>query len=106
VGGGTLFRVEAVGALVAAVFVLVRGTRRAFAVAASVALVGLVAVVLYRYVDVPALGPLPSMYEPVCFFEKTLSAVAEGVAAVLAGLGALRAGPRPATSRRVLTASA
>ena len=48
------------------------------------------AVVLYRYVDVPALGPLPAMYEPVWFTEKSLSAVAEAVAAIAAALGILQ----------------
>ena len=42
-------------------------------------LVAFAAVMLYRYVDIPAIGPLPAMYEPVWFFEKTLSAVAEGL---------------------------
>jgi hypothetical protein len=35
-----------------------------------------------RYVDLPAVGPLPSMYEPLWFFEKSLSAAAEAVAAL------------------------
>lgn len=101
VGQGTLFRVEAVVALLAAVYVLVRGSRPAFAVAALVALSALAAVVLYRYVEVPALGPIPTMYEPVWFFEKTLSAVAQGVAGVLALGGAVLAGRGPRTSREV-----
>jgi hypothetical protein len=52
-------------------------------------------VLLYRYVDVPALGPIPSMYEPLWFPEKTLSAVAEAVAtlAALTGLARVRTSP-------------
>jgi hypothetical protein len=49
-----------------------------------------IAVLLYRYVNVPAIGPIPAMYEPVWFFEKSLSAVAEGLGAVLAAVGFLR----------------
>ena len=84
VGGGTLFRVEAVVALVAAVGVLLRADRRILLFAFAVAATAFVAVLVTRYVEVPALGPLPSMYEPLWFFEKSLSAVAEGVAAVAA----------------------
>ncbi len=85
IGAGNLFRLESVVALAAAVFVLVRGTLIAYAVAFLVALSALAAVLLYRYVDVPAFGPFPAMYEPVWFPEKTLSAVAEAVAVVVAG---------------------
>ena len=88
IGGDNLFRIEAVAAIIAAVYLLARGSRLAYLVAAAVALGGLFAVVLYRYVDVPALGPMPSMYEPIWYFEKTLSAIAEGVAGVLALVGA------------------
>jgi hypothetical protein len=69
-----------------------------------VALSAFIAVVLYRYVDVPALGPFPAMYEPVWFFEKSLSAAAEAVGAILAAVGiaqTARAGnPEPTTRRR------
>jgi hypothetical protein len=88
IGQGNLFRVEAVVALAAAAFVLLRGSRLSFLVAALVGLSALAAVVVTRYVEVPALGPIPSMYEPVWFFQKSLSAVAEGVAGCLALLAA------------------
>lgn len=88
IGGGTLFRAEGVLAVVAGVAVLVRGSRGTHLFAFLVAASALVAVVLTRYVEVPALGPLPSMYEPLWFFEKGLSAIAEGIAA-LAALTAL-----------------
>ena len=87
IGQGNLFRIAAVAAIAAALFVLARGSRTAYAAAFLVAASAFGAVVLYRYVDVPAFGPLPSMYEPVWFFEKSLSAVAEGAGAVFAGLG-------------------
>ena len=48
----------------------------------------LAAVVLYRYVDVGSLGPLPDMYESTWQVPgKLLSAYAESAAVVLAGLG-------------------
>lgn len=83
-GEGNVFRIESVVALLVALYVLLRGSRTAYLLAALVGLSALAAVVLYRYVEVPAFGPIPTMYEPVWFFQKSLSAVAEGVAGVLA----------------------
>lgn len=94
VSQGTLFVLEAAAALVAGVYVLIRGSRAAYAVALVVALSAFAAVVLYRYVDIPAIGPIPAMYDPVWFFSKSLSAVAEGVGALLALAGLVRAGRR------------
>jgi hypothetical protein len=81
-----IFRVESVVALVVAAALLVRPRRSTalavFVVAASAA----VAVVLYRYVDVGTIGPIPNMYDP--YWEPTgkwLSAVAEVVAALASG---------------------
>lgn len=76
-----------------AVWVLWRGSRSALLAAFAVGFSAAVAVVLYRYVNVPALGLLPAMYEAVWFFEKALSAVFEGVAAAVA-LAALVLMPR------------
>lgn len=87
IGGGTMFRVQAGAAVVAATYVLVRRSRPSFAVAFVVAFSAFVAVVLYRYVDVSMLGPIPAMYEPIWFFEKSLSAVAEGIGALAAAIG-------------------
>ena len=81
IGQGNLFRIEALAAALVALWVLVRPSRLSFAAAFLVAASALAAVLLYRYVDIPAFGPIPSMYEPVWFPEKTLSAVAEAVAA-------------------------
>jgi hypothetical protein len=91
---GTLFRVEAAVAALAALLVIVAWKRLsvrmfAFLVAAS----ALGAVLLYRYVNVGALGPLPNMYEPAWFPEKAVSAVAEGVGTVAAAVGVLIARP-------------
>jgi len=91
IGEGTLFRIEAALAIVTALGLLLRPARGTFAAAFVVAAGGLGAVLLYRYVDVPALGPVPSMYEPVWYAEKTVSALAEAITAGLASAGALLA---------------
>lgn len=98
IGGGNLFRIQAVAAILIGIYLLVRPGRLAYAVAALVLLSAFVAVVLYRYVEVPTIGPIPSMYEPIWYGEKTLSAVAEGVGGVLATVGVLLAG-RTTTDR-------
>lgn len=90
IGQGNLFRIEAAAAILAGLYVLVRGSRPAYAAAFIVAGGGVIAVVLYRYVNVPAFGPIPAMYEPVWYFQKSLSAVAEAAGAVLALVGLLR----------------
>lgn len=90
IGQGNLFLLESAAAVLAALYVLIRGSRASFALALLVALSAFVAVMVYRYVDIPAFGPFPAMYEPVWFFEKSLSAVAEGVGALLAAVGLLR----------------
>jgi hypothetical protein len=62
---GTLFRVEAVAAALAALLVLLRLHWIGDLFAGATALAGLVAIVLYRYVDVGGFGPFPDMYEPI-----------------------------------------
>jgi len=79
---GELFRLEAALALVAMLLVLVTRSRSAAAFAFLIAAGGLAALLLYGYVDVGGFGPLPDMYDPVWYAEKTISAVAEAVAAV------------------------
>ncbi|WP_152627791.1 hypothetical protein [Streptacidiphilus neutrinimicus] len=88
VSQGTLFRVEAALAALAALVLLVWHRRpAAWAFAFLVAAGGVAAVLLYRYVDVGTLGPLPNMYEPIWFPEKTASVIAEAVGAGTALLG-------------------
>src|SRR3954454_22165398 len=67
---GALFRVEAVVAIVTGIAVLISDRRWVWAAAGLTGLAGVGAVVLYRYVDVGAIGPIPNMYEPVWFAEK------------------------------------
>ncbi len=89
---GDVFRIESALALLVAVVLLVGPWRRAsYLVAFLVAASAFGGVMLYRYVDVGALGPIPNMYEPVWFGQKTLSAYAEAAAAVAALIGFLRA---------------
>ncbi len=94
----TLFWVQGGVAAVVAVLVLLRPRPVPYAIAFLVAASALGAVLLYRYVDVGALGPLPDMYEPVWYTEKVVTTVAEAVAAVAAALGFVHAMRRTASS--------
>lgn len=87
IGGGTLFRLQAGVAALAAVLVLLSGRPWAYAFAFIAGLSALVPVLLYTYVDVPTIGPIPSMYDPTWYPEKVLSAVAEGAVVLLSVVG-------------------
>ena len=87
ISGGDLFRAESAVAIAVALLVLVRPGRVAYLLAFLVAASALGAVMLYTNVDVGTLGPLPDLYEPVWFTEKTVSAIAEAVAAGAAAMG-------------------
>ena len=96
----TLFLIQAGFAAAAALGLAVRGRRPEAAFGFVVAAAALGAVLLYRYVDVGTLGPLPNMYEPVWYTEKTVSAIAEGVAVVAcAALFLVGAPPRRSRSQ-------
>jgi len=84
VSEGTLFRIEATVAALAAIALLIRPRRYTAAVAFVVAAGGTLAVVVTGFVNVGAVGPMPDMYDPLWYPEKTLSAVAEGIAAITA----------------------
>jgi hypothetical protein len=87
---GQLFRVEAGVAIAVGLLVLIRPRPASWVAALAVAASAFAAVLLYRYVDLGALGPLPDMYESTWQVPgKLLSAYAEGAAVVLAGLGLL-----------------
>ncbi|MEP7022078.1 MAG: hypothetical protein ABI808_15650, partial [Pseudonocardiales bacterium] len=66
----TLFRIEAVAAILAAVAVVMRTNRLTAALVALVTGGGAFALLLYRFVDVGKLGPLPDMYEPFWYTKK------------------------------------
>lgn len=85
---GELFRIEAGLAIVAALLILVVHKSAVALIAAAVAGGGLVALLVYRYFDVGALGPLPPMYEPVWYSDKTTTCIAQAIASV-AALGLL-----------------
>jgi hypothetical protein len=89
---GTLFRWEAGAAALAALVVLVVFGRAvwslvAWALALVVAASAFGAVMIYAHYDIGRLGPLPNMYEPFWYGEKTRAAVAEGIATGTAFLG-------------------
>ncbi|MDX6325977.1 MAG: hypothetical protein QOK15_2331 [Nocardioidaceae bacterium] len=102
IGQGNLFRIEAAVAVAVGLYVLLTGSRTAYTAAFLVTASALTAVLVYRYIDVPSIGPIPSMYEPLWFFQKSLSAVAEGAGALLAAGGvALTTFAAPRSPHRV-----
>lgn len=82
---GTAFRIDAVFAVLAGLVVLIIRRRAAAVFAVLVAGGALGALLLYRYVDIGVLGPLPNMYEPAWYVEKTFSAIGEAVTLLAAG---------------------
>ncbi|MGH8862277.1 MAG: hypothetical protein ACRDVG_13795 [Jatrophihabitantaceae bacterium] len=77
----TLFRIEAVLAILVGVALFVRVNLWTVLAAFLVAAGGLALLLLYRYVNVGKLGPIPNMYDPGWFTEKQVAAWGEGVAA-------------------------
>ena len=77
---GTLFRVEAGAAALAVVLVLAWRKRPGDLFAVLTALAGLAAILVYRYVDLGAFGPLPDMYEPIWSSDKTWALIGQAVA--------------------------
>jgi hypothetical protein len=82
----SLFRIEAILAIIAAVIVVARPRRYTAAIAFAVAATGLAALLVYRYANVGKLGPIPNMYEPVWFTKKLVAAYAEAAAALAAAV--------------------
>ena len=97
---GRLFWIQGVVAALVALLVLVRAHRPSYLIAFLVAGSALGAVLLYRYIDVGALGPLPNMYEPVWYAEKVVTTVAEAVATLAAAVGFWYVSTRARTVRR------
>src|SRR5437868_10801868 len=73
IDGDMLFRIQAAVAGVTAVVILTYARRWSYALAFLVAASAVGALALYYYVDVGAIGPLPNMYEPVWYSDKTIS---------------------------------
>ena len=97
---GTLFRIQAIVAVVVAVALLIRPHPVVWAVAVLVTASAAGAVLLYTYVDVGALGRLPDLYEPTWALPgKLASAVAEGLGTLLAITGFVVAVARKQSTR-------
>jgi hypothetical protein len=80
-----LFYVQGSVAALVALWVLASGNRWAWVAVALVGAASFAAVMVYRYVDVGSIGPIPNMYEPTWQTnEKLLSAYAEAAAVVVA----------------------
>lgn len=77
---GDLFRIEAGLAIAAAVLILLIRTKITSLFAVAVAGGGLVALMVYRYADIGAFGPLPRMYEPIWYPDKVDTCIAQAVA--------------------------
>src|SRR4051794_41985034 len=84
ISGETIFRVQGVVAATIAVLLLVTGNKWVWVAAALVGLASFAAVMLYPYVNVGAIGPLPQMYDSTWgpSPEKVLSPVPEIAEAV------------------------
>ena len=85
---GTLFRIQAVVAIVVAALVLLWPRIITWLLSLLVAGSAAVAVTLYTYVNVGQLGPLPNLYENTWHEPgKIFSAVAEAAAALISLVG-------------------
>jgi hypothetical protein len=99
---GDLFRVETAAAVAAGLLVLVRPRPSGWVAALLVGASALAAVLLYRYVDVGAVGPLPDLYENTWQVPgKLLSAYAEAATVLLAGLGLRTHRKHPGIQRKL-----
>ena len=84
---GSLFRAEAAVSVLLAALLLIRPARLTWVAVLAVAGTALGAVILYRYIDVGAIGPVPDLYEPTWRVPgKLASASAEAAVLVLSAL--------------------
>src|SRR5690349_6131934 len=90
--GDDLFYGQAIAAAVAALLVLVWARRWTYALAFVVAASAAGAVLLYYFVGFGQLGPIPRMYDPQWYADKTISFAGEAVAALAALAGFLTVG--------------
>ncbi|MGP4026029.1 hypothetical protein [Actinomadura sp. 3N407] len=87
IAGDTLFYAQAIAAAVAGVLVLVWARRWTYAIAFLVAASAAGAVLIYYFVDFGQLGPIPRMYDPSWYADKTISLAGELIAAIAALIG-------------------
>lgn len=83
---GQLFIAQAIVTSVVAVWMLLRDSSLAWVMATVIMAASAAAVLLSVVTKLPAVGPFPSIYEPVWFTEKIISAASE-VAFVVLALG-------------------
>ena len=88
-----MFIGQAVVAALVAIWVLVRGDRISLLAGLLVGGASFLALILSVYVEIPAIGPFPTLYEPLWYTEKVIAAVSAGLATVFAGLALLRLRP-------------
>ena len=98
VSEGDLFRIEAAFACLVGLALLVSGRRIVVASALLVASSAVFALLVSRYVDLGRIGPIPNLYEPAWYPQKTVALVAELV--TVASAGVLLVLPRIAVLRR------
>lgn len=98
--GDDLFRAQAIAAAVAAVLVLVWARRWTYAIAFIVAASAAGAVLLYYFVDFGRLGPIPRMYDPQWYADKTISLTGEAVATIASLIGFFTVGRKDRAESR------
>jgi len=108
VNQGVLFQIEGIAAIVIGLAVLARPNALTGAMSALFAGGGAAVLLIYRYVEVGKIGPIPDMSEPIWFTEKQWSLAGELVA-FAAGVGLVAVAlvtRRPASTSAPASASA
>lgn len=85
--GELLFQIQGGVAAVVALLLLVHARRWTYALSFLVLAGALGALLVYRYVDVGVLGPLPNLYDPLWYRDKAVTAAGEAVGTVAALIG-------------------
>ena len=85
ISGTQMFYAQGITAAVIALALLITGHRLVWVAAAALGIASFAAVMLYRYTDLGAIGPLPNMHDPTWqpSPDKLLSAVVEAALPVL-----------------------
>ena len=89
VNEGTLFRAEAVLALLTGLALIMSARRLPFVLGLAVSASALTVMLVSRYVDLGPLGPFPDLYDPVWFPEKLWAAGGEAAAVIACVAGIL-----------------
>jgi hypothetical protein len=80
---GQLFIIQGVVAILIGLWLVIRDSWPSWVAAALLMASSCAAVVISTVHQIPAIGPLPSLYEPVWYTEKTISAFVEGAFVLL-----------------------